>query len=110
MSSSPTTLPIDTRIQQAHLLWAQGCSAEAKGEWSQAYTLYTSAHDLVIDCAELHQQAHVHLRRVNLRLGHYGELMTDWALAMFTPLGVFRWVAYAQRKSGGWMHPACRRA
>lgn len=110
MPSSATALSIDTRIQQAHTLWAQGQAAEAKGEWHQAYRLYTSAHDLIIDCAALHQQAHEHLRRANLRLGHYGELMTDWALALFAPLGVFRWVAYAQRKSGGWMHAACRRA
>ncbi len=108
--SSPFTLPIDTRIQQAQQLWAQARLAEANGEWYQAYTLYTSAHDLIIDCAQLHQQAHIDLRRVNLHLGHYGEWLTDLALAMFAPLGVFRWVAYAQRKSGGWMHAACRRA
>lgn len=108
-TSSSLSPDIDTRIHQAQELWARGALAEASGDYAQAYTLYTSAHDLIIDCALLHEQAHQRLRRVNLRLGNYGELLTDWTLALFAPLGVFSWVAWSARRAGGWFHSACKR-
>ena len=86
--------PIETRAEQASLLWQQGMAAEAMGDLHRAYALFTEAHDLVIDCANLHRKAHEHLRGVNLKLGNVVELATDWALHCFAPLGVFELVAY----------------
>lgn len=85
---------IEIRAKVADDLWACAIEAEASGNYSRAYELHTQAHDLIMDCARLHQVAHVHLRRVNLKIGNYGELMTDWLLHFFTPLGVFELVSY----------------
>lgn len=98
---------LETRLGEARELWAQGREAEHRGDFAAAYALFTAGHDRVIDCAVMHREAHVHLRRVNWRLGHYGELLTDWALALFAPLGVFTLVSYFSRKPG-WFHEACR--
>ena len=99
---------INDRIRQAEILWAQGHIAEQQKNYKDAYALYTAAHDLVADCARLHQHAHGQLRRINWHLGHYGELLTDWALHFFAPLGVFEMVSYFSRQSG-WLHNACKR-
>jgi len=91
---------IEERVEQAHGLWAQGFEAELLGNFQLAYERYTEAHDRVTDCARLHRKAHVRLRRVNWRLGHYGELITDWALALFAPLGVFELVSRFAKSDG----------
>jgi hypothetical protein len=85
--------PITERIHNAETLWASGETAEKAGNYSLAYTLYTEAHDEIMDCARLHQFSHEKLRRVNWKLGHYGELVTDWLLHLFAPLGVFELVS-----------------
>lgn len=85
--------PITERIQYAEVIWAAGAAAEVAGDYAQAYALYTEAHDLIMDCAQLHQRAHEQLRRVNWKLGNYGELITDWLLHLFAPLGVFELVS-----------------
>ncbi|HVL02124.1 MAG TPA: hypothetical protein VM553_20040 [Dongiaceae bacterium] len=85
---------IDARIEQAQTLWHAGSEAEKRGEWQKAYELYTEAHDLIVDCAKLHRQAHEKLRRVNWKLGNYTELATDWLLHLFAPVGVFEAVSY----------------
>ena len=87
-------MPIEERIEQAEKLWEQGAQAESANDYNLAYTLYTQAHDTIMDCARLHKRAHENLRRVNLKLGNYGELTTDWLLHLFTPLGVFEAVSY----------------
>ena len=96
MTSAPTPVstPIEIRAEQAKTLWREGSAAEEQAQFDQAYALYTEAHDLIMDCARMHQQAHEHLRRVNLRLGNYGELATDYLLHLFAPLGVFELVSY----------------
>jgi hypothetical protein len=90
---------IEQRAEDANRLWCNAQSAESLGDYTQAYKLHTEAHDLIMDCARLHQVAHVHLRRVNLKLGNYGELTTDWLLQLFAPLGVFELVSYFSKSA-----------
>lgn len=99
---------IEIRAKQAEQLWLEGTRFEEADQFQKAYELYTEAHDLVIDCARLHQKAHVKLRRVNLKMGHYRELITDWALQVFAPLKVFEVVSYFA-KSDGYYASLCRR-
>ncbi|MCR9104474.1 MAG: hypothetical protein NXI15_04215 [Gammaproteobacteria bacterium] len=88
---------IEERAKTANELWTSALKAEAEGNYIEAYKLHTEAHDLIMDCARLHQAAHVHLRRVNYQIGNYGELVTDWLLHLFAPLGVFELVSYFSR-------------
>ena len=99
---------IEIRAEAAEKLWAQGFACEARGELQQAYELFTEAHDLILDCARLHQYAHEQLRRVNWAMGNYGELVTDWALHFFAPLGVFGMVSYFSKR-GTFGSEFCRR-
>jgi hypothetical protein len=85
---------IEQRIEKAEALWKSGAQAELEQDYALAYQLYTEAHDGIMDCAKLHQYAHQQLRRVNLKLGNYTELMGDWFLHFLAPLGVFELVAY----------------
>lgn len=87
-------MSIEQRITGAEMLWDEGMQAEGLANYQLAYELYTQAHDSIMDCARLHQQAHQHLRRVNLKLGNYGEWITDWLLHFFAPLGVFELVSW----------------
>lgn len=89
-----TTQTIEQRIKLAEQLWEQGKTAEFNNNYQLAYELHTQAHDTIMDCAKLHQKAHENLRRVNRELGNYGELITDWLLHCFAPLGVFEMVSY----------------
>ena len=84
---------INTRIQAAESLWLLGEEAEHLENYSLAHQRYTEAHDIIMDCARLHQLSHEKLRRVNWKLGNYGELVTDWLLHIFAPLGVFELVS-----------------
>lgn len=106
--SNDTSLPLSQRIAQAQALWQRGLDAESRLQYPEAYRLHTQAHDLIIDCPQLHQQAHEQLRRVNWKLGHYGELVTDWALHLFAPLGVFEMVAYFAKQPGRLLAPCVR--
>ena len=99
---------IEQRAEEANRLWSNALSAESLGDYTHAYSLHTEAHDLIMDCARLHHAAHVHLRRVNLKLGNYGELTTDWLLHLFAPLGVFELVSYFS-KSGVFGSEFCKR-
>jgi hypothetical protein len=100
---------IEQRIEKAEALWRSGAHAEARGDYAMAYQLYTEAHDGIMDCARLHQHAHVQLRRVNLKLKNYSELLGDWFLHFLAPLGIFELVAYFSR-SDGTGSPLCRRS
>ena len=100
---------IERRAQIAEELWSSALDAESRGDYSEAYRLHTDAHDLIMDCARLHQAAHVHLRRVNLKIGNYGELATDWLLHIFAPLGVFELVSYFA-KTGTFGAAFCKRS
>jgi hypothetical protein len=99
---------IEQRIAKSEALWRDGALAEARGDYKAAYLLYTEAHDGIMDCPRWHQHAHVQLRRVNLKLGHYTELLGDWFLHLFAPLGIFELVAYFA-KADGTGSPLCRR-
>ncbi len=99
---------IEERINRAETLWLSGETAEASGNYSLAYTRYTEAHDEIMDCARLHQRAHEKLRRINLKLGNYGELITDWLLHLFAPLGVFELVS-RRLKTDAQFAESCRR-
>lgn len=100
--------PIEERSLDASRLWGEALVAESLDDYATAYNLHTEAHDLIMDCAKLHQAAHVHLRRVNLKLGNYGELTTDWLLHAFAPLGVFEMVSYFS-KTGVFGSDFCKR-
>lgn len=101
--------PIEQRSEIAAQLWASALTAESSGDFSRAYELHTQAHDLIMDCARLHQIAHTHLRRVNRKCGNYGELVTDWLLHVFAPLGVFELVSYFS-KSDAFGTEFCKRS
>jgi len=92
--------PIEQRIETAETLWRNGAQAELNRDYALAYRLYTEAHDTIMDCARLHQNAHVQLRRVNLQLGNYAELLGDWFLHFLAPLRIFELVAYFARTDG----------
>ncbi|MCP5123509.1 MAG: hypothetical protein H6984_13730 [Pseudomonadales bacterium] len=99
---------INTRIQTAESLWLLGAEAERSENYPLAYRHYTEAHDLIMDCARLHQLSHVKLRRVNYKLGNYGEFLTDWLLHCFAPLGVFELVSRLS-KTDAWGSIICKR-
>ncbi len=99
---------IEQRIEKAEALWQRGAQAELSQDYATAYRLYTEAHDGIMDCPRLHQNAHVQLRRVNLKLGNYTELLGDWFLHIFAPLGIFEVVAYFA-KSDGSVSALCKR-
>lgn len=100
---------IEERARRAEELWSSALKAESRGDYRKAYKLLTDAHDLIKDCARLHQSAHVNLRRVNLEIGNYAELVTDWLLHLFAPLGVFELVAYFA-KTGTFGSEFCKRS
>ena len=100
--------PLEQRIEKAQSLWTSGAQAEAAGDYATAYQLYTQAHDDIMDCARLHQYAHEQLRRVNLKLGHYGELLGDWFLHFAAPLGIFELIAWLS-KTGSFNSVLCKR-
>ena len=99
---------VEQRIEKAETLWRSGAQAELGQDYALAYRLYTEAHDAIMDCARLHQHAHVQLRRVNLKLGNYTELLGDWFLHFLAPVGVFELVAYFA-KSDGAASALCKR-
>lgn len=93
---------IETRAKQAESLWAQGDAAVSSGDLANAYKLYTQAHDLVTDCAKLHEKAHHKLRPVTRTHADKREYITDTLLIALAPLGVFRLLEiYFRSKVGG---------
>lgn len=90
-------LDIDDRARQADTLWRQGDAALAKGDAKAAYRLYTEAHDLVTDCARLHEQAHIRLKAVTRLHADKREFITDSILLALAPLGIFHLIALAFR-------------
>lgn len=100
---------LEIRIQKARECWSLGYSAEENGDFSLAYEFYTQAHDLIMDCAIHHQKAHEELRRINWKIGNYGELATDWLLHLFAPLGVFELVSYFA-KTEAYRNIICKRS
>lgn len=99
---------LEARIEQAKNIWIEGLSCEQAGELQLAYTYYTEAHNLIMDCAKHHQKSHMHLRRINFKLGNYSELVTDWLLHLFSPLGVFEMVSYFS-KTEAFGNDICKR-
>jgi hypothetical protein len=97
------------RAQQAQSLWTRGDAAFKAGDLAEAYRLHTQAHDLVTDCPELHRRAHEKLAVVNRLNGQRGELLTDRALLLLAPFGVFELLAvfFRSRVSGSEL---CKRA
>jgi len=85
---------IEERAKIADQLWSPAAEAESREDYLLACEFHNEARDLIMDCARLHQVAHVNLRRVNIRIGNYGELATDWLLHLFSPIGVFELVSY----------------
>ena len=53
---------LEARASAAEELWKTGFDAEENGDHQAAYALFTEAHDLIMDCAKLHQYSHVQLR------------------------------------------------
>jgi hypothetical protein len=84
---------IQQRVKDAKSLWAQGDAAFKQGNHSDAYRLYTEAHDLITDCPELHRQAHEKLAVVNALNGRRGEYLTDQFLLWAAPFGMFQLLA-----------------
>ncbi len=101
--------PLEIRIEKAEKYWAEGKEAERVCEFELAYKLFTEAHDLIMDCANHHQKAHEELRRINYKVGNYGELITDWLLHFFAPLGVFELVSYFS-KTEAFGNVICKRS
>lgn len=87
---------LEARTIQAEQLWASGDAALEKQALQDAYRFYTEAHDLVTDCAKLHEQAHRKLRVVNRLLGNT-ERFTDNVLLFLAPVGVFELLAIVFR-------------
>jgi hypothetical protein len=92
---------IEIRAAEVARLWTQGDAAMTAGDHGRAYALYTQAHDLVMDCARLHEQAHRKLRTVTRLHANQWEFFTDSALVMLAPLGVFHLIAFALRSRVG---------
>lgn len=109
MTQPNTTAHPDDIARQAEAEWARGEHCERAGQLDAAYRHFRAAHDLVVDCPRLHQQAHRHLLRINLQRRGWRELLTDVVLLSLAPLWIFEVVAYAMKKQvlGG---QVCRRS
>ncbi|MGH8461276.1 MAG: hypothetical protein ACRESS_06700 [Stenotrophobium sp.] len=99
---------IEARISEAEALWQKGDTLHAAGDGRGAYTAYTGAHDLIMDCPRLHERAHRQLRKVSRAHGHRGEVIIDNLLVWLAPLGVFAAISFAMR-SRVVSHALCRR-
>lgn len=88
---------IEARVHEAKAAWLKGLSLERSGDLTAAYVCYRAAHDLVVDCPQMHMTAHRHLKRINLKRRDYRELLTDVFLLGFSSIGVFELVAYLMK-------------
>ena len=84
--------------RQAEAAWQLGMRHEQAGRLDEALLAFRQAHDLVVDCPRLHQRAHRHLRRLNLRRRAWRDLMTDVFLLGLAPLAIFEIVAYLMKR------------
>ncbi|OUS31921.1 hypothetical protein A9Q99_02175 [Gammaproteobacteria bacterium 45_16_T64] len=91
--------PFEWRRDRAQALTVEASAAERRGMLGVAYQKLTDAHDLVVDCPRMHGLAHDELRRVNRKMGNYGELAGDWFLYFARPFGIFTVLAYALRRN-----------
>lgn len=107
MSSAYET-KIEVRAEQAEQLWQNGKQCEEQGDYKKAYELFTEAHDLILDCARLHQYAHQQLKRINKKTKNYSEWIEDTLLLKAAPLGVFDIVSFFAR-SGSFGLEFCKR-
>lgn len=98
MNATHPVTHIDDIARQAEAAWQSGLQCECTGQLDAAHQHFRHAHDLVVDCPRLHQQAHRHLLRVNLRRQAWREVLTDVVLLGLAPLWVFELVAYAMKK------------
>ena len=87
----------ENRNAQAQEALQKGLLEEQNGNFQNAYESFRIAHDLVVDCPRLHQMAHLHLRRVNMKRKNYRELATDLFLLGFARLGIFELVAFMMK-------------
>jgi hypothetical protein len=81
--------------EQAEAAWHQGLQAERAGRLDEAHAHFRQAHDLVVACPRMHQRAHQHLCRINLRRRAWRELGIDLLLLMLAPFYGFELVAHA---------------
>lgn len=88
---------IEIRAAEADRLWSGGDAALAAHDRERAYRLYTQAHDLIMDCARLHERAHHKLRTVTRLHADRREFYTDSLLIALAPLGVFQLISFALR-------------
>lgn len=88
---------IQQRSKQARTLWSRGDASFQSGDLAEAYRLYTEAHDLIMDCPELHRQSHQKLAIVNRLNGNRRELLADRFLLITAPLGIFTVIAWFLR-------------
>ncbi|MGH8529483.1 MAG: hypothetical protein ACRETN_06510 [Nevskiales bacterium] len=98
---------IENRAVQAERFWRQGDAAKSIADLDAAYRAYTSAHDLITDCAKLHMRAHQKLREINCLRGS-SERYTDNILLFLAPLGVFELLAFIFKSKVG-SSELCRR-
>ena len=92
---------IELRAEEASRLWAAGDSALTSGYPEGAYRLYTQAHDLIMDCAPLHEAAHRKLRIVTRQRSPRWDFYTDTLLLALAPLGIFHLISFALRSKVG---------
>ncbi|MCG8670349.1 MAG: hypothetical protein MI867_13105 [Pseudomonadales bacterium] len=85
---------VTSRVQHANALIENGLNAEQSGDLNLAYQYFTEAHDAMLDCPRLHKKAHQHLKRVNWKIGHYGELLSDVFVLSLAPIGFFEALAF----------------
>ena len=88
---------LEVRAGQAARLWAKGDAAMAAADHAQAYSLYTQAHDLIMDSPRLHLQAHRKLGSVTRFHANRWEYYTDVGLVFLAPAGVFHLIALVLR-------------
>ncbi len=91
---------IEERAAQAEQHWLEGDAAQSRGELEAAYRAYTSAHDLITDCAQLHITAHQKLLAINRQRGAR-ERYTDAVLLALAPFGMFELLAFIFRSRVG---------
>ena len=87
----------DRRNEDAQIALREGIAHEGSGDLQAAYESFRLAHDLVVDCPQLHKEAHQHLRRVNLKRRSYRELATDLFLLGLAPVFIFELVAFMMK-------------
>jgi len=85
------------RNEDAQSALREGLMHESSGRLQAAYQSFRVAHDLVVDCPQLHKEAHQHLRRVNVKRRSYRELATDLFLLGLAPVFIFELVAFMMK-------------